>query len=292
MMSRNPALRIGALLVLAALSGCARKDADQSADNGMADQPAVSPPLTGILTEEEFKALHELRTDAPPPAEGTMIEIAGSAAYLSLPDGSPPFPGIVVIHEWWGLNDHIKHWSDRLAADGYAALAVDLYGGKVAETPDDAMSYVRSVDEPRAQEILAAAHAFLAADPRVQAPARGSIGWCFGGGWSLRHAIAAADLDAAVIYYGQPVSDVETLRGIRGHVLGIFANRDGSITPDAVDAFESALAEAGVSHSIHRYDADHAFANPSSARYDQPAATEAWTVVRSFLDAHLRERAH
>jgi len=123
-----------------------------------------------------------------------------------LPEGATaPLPAVIVIHEWWGLNDHVRHWADRLAADGYAALAVDLYGGKVATTPDEAMAAMKSVDEAKAKakSMLAAAHRFLADDPRIDAKRRGVIGWCFGGAWSLQHAIAEADLDAAVIYYGR-----------------------------------------------------------------------------------------
>jgi carboxymethylenebutenolidase len=240
--------------------------------------------MTGILSEAEFKALHALRGEAAPPARGTMVDIAGNRAYLSLPaDAQAPLPALVVIHEWWGLNEHIQHWSDRLAADGYATLAVDLYGGRVATTRDSAMSYMRSVNEEQALEILLAAHAFLQEDARVQATHRGSIGWCFGGGWSLRLALEAEDLQAAVIYYGRLVTDPERLAAIEAPILGVFGTRDTGIPAEVVDTFEEALAEAKVEHRILRYDAEHAFANPSSARYDEEAAAAAWEEVRSFL---------
>jgi carboxymethylenebutenolidase len=247
-----------------------------------------TPALTGILSEEEFKALHELRSDHPPVAQGEMIDLAGGKAYLSLPEGNPPHAGIVVIHEWWGLNENIKHWSDRLAADGYAALAVDLYEGRVADNRDSSMAYMRSVRDDRAHQILQAAHDFLAEDPRVRAPMRGCIGWCFGGGWSLQHALNTPDLDAAVIYYGQLVTDPEVLGRMNAHLLAIFANQDQGIPPSQVDAFESGLESAGIPHSIHRYDAEHAFANPSSGRYKEEAAAAAWDEVRLFLTNHLK----
>lgn len=254
-----------------------------------AQDKAAEPGATGGLSEEEFKALHELTDKPPPPPKGTVIDLDGARAYLSLPKGEPPFPGVVVIHEWWGLNGHVQHWADRLAADGYAALAVDLYGGKVAENRDDASRYMKAVDAEKAQAILNRAHAFLREDARVKARKRGCIGWCFGGGWSLKFAMAAPDLDAAVMYYGQPVLDPKELKAIRAPLLGIFANRDGSITRERVDEFEKALAAADVKHKILRYDADHAFANPSAGRYDEKAAAAAWAEARTFLAERLKK---
>jgi carboxymethylenebutenolidase len=243
------------------------------------------------VSEEDFKAMHEPTSAAPAPPKGIMIDLPGttSKAYLSLPDGkAAPLPAITVIHEWWGLNDNIKHWTDRLAADGYAAVAVDLYGGVVATTPDDAMASMKAVDQAKATEILLAAHRFLASDPRILAAKRGSIGWCFGGKQSLQLALAAPDLDACVIYYGFLVTDPAQLRPIRASICGIFANQDQGIPPDEVNLFDAALTEAGVVHEIHRYEADHAFANPSGSRYDQPAAKDAWARAQAFLRSRLQ----
>lgn len=244
---------------------------------------------TGKISEEEFKALHELKTEKTPQGEGKMIEVAKSRAYLSLPKtGKPPYPGIVVIQEWWGLNDYIKEWADRLAAEGYAAIAVDLYAGKVATNPDDAMKYMKAVDEKRALEILSGAHKFLAADPRIQAKKRAAIGWCFGGMWSLRLALNAPDLDAVIMYYGRPETDPKKLAPMRAHLLGIFGNKDQSIPPETVNAFEAALDTAGVEHQILRYDAVHAFANPSNPNHDAAATADAWKHVQTFLADHLK----
>jgi carboxymethylenebutenolidase len=246
--------------------------------------------ITGPLSEEQFKALHTLTGEAAPPPCGAMIDVAGTRAYLSLPkEGKAPYPGIVVVHEWWGLNEHIQHWSDRLAAEGYAAIAVDLYGGKVATSPDSAMAYMKSVDAAAARSVLTAAHAFLASDTRIRAPRRGVIGWCFGGKMALELAMTAPDLDAAVMYYGHPVTDPKQLKAIKADVLGIFGNQDGSIPPDMVNAFEAALKEAGVDHKIYRYDADHAFANPSGGRYDEKNAAAAWEKTRAFLADELKD---
>jgi carboxymethylenebutenolidase len=257
----------------------AAKEAPQAKETGW----------TGSVTEEQFKAMHQLKTSKVATLHGQMIDLAGGRAYLSLPpNAKPPLAGVVVIQEWWGLNDNIKHWADRLAAEGYAALAVDLYAGKVATTPDSAMSYMKSVDEARAREILLAAHSFLAKDARVQAKRRGSIGWCFGGAMSLELGLAAPDLDACVMYYGRPVMEVERLRSMRAPLLGVFGNKDSSIPPPTVDEFDKALTGAGVKHEILRFDADHAFGNPSSARYDEKSAEAAWKKVQAFLAANLK----
>lgn len=256
------------------------------------DKPATSSTvaqgMTGGLSEEEFKALHTLKTDTPAKLDGQDITIDGTKAYLSLPEGKKPAGiGIVVIHEWWGLNDNIRHWSDRLAKDGYAALAIDLYGGVVATTPDDAMKAMKAVDEKKALATLLAAHDFLKKDPRIMATKTGSIGWCFGGAWSLRLAMNEPDLDAAVIYYGHLVNDPEQLKPIKAEILGIFGNRDKAITPDDVNAFDAALGKTPVKHEILRFDADHAFGNPSNPRYDQKSAAEAWDKVHAFFGRTL-----
>jgi len=243
----------------------------------------------GTLSEESFKALHQLTPDKAPPARGERVSIDGTSAYLSLPKGkSAPMPGLVVIHEWWGLNEHIQHWADRLAEDGYAALAVDLYGGKTAKTPDDAMAAMKAVDDTKALATLKAAHTFLMKDARIQAPRTGSIGWCFGGAWSLGLAMAEPELDAAVIYYGRVVTDPAKLKPIKAELLGVFGNKDQAIPPDKVNEFEKALKEAGVKATIYRYDAEHGFANPSGQRYDEKSAADAWSKVRPFLAEKLQ----
>ena len=287
------------LLLTCAVLACASSTAPEGSEPAAPEavdedasaqaEPAPEPGLTGILDEAGFKALHELRGEAAPAPRGETIDLAGTKSYLSLPaDASGPLPAIVVIHEWWGLNDHIRHWADRLAEDGYATLAVDLYGGEVATVPDEAMSLMKGVDEATALAILSAAHDFLAADPRIVADKQGVIGWCFGGGWSLRHAIATSDLDAAVIYYGRPVTDPAELSKIQAPMLGVFANQDEGIPPALVDEFSAAVEAAGKSMEVHRYDAVHAFANPSSGKYDEASASAAWEKVRAFLATHLR----
>ncbi len=195
---------------------------------------------------------------------------------------------MLVIHEWWGLNEHIRHWTDRLAQSGYAALAVDLYEGQVAADRERALELMQGVDEARAEQILAAAYGFLDEDPRVKATGQAVVGWCFGGGWSLRHALAQPELDAAIVYYGHLPTDPKVLASISAPVMGVFGNQDAAVPPAAVDTFAAAMKEAGKSLTLHRYDAQHAFANPSSGRYNPEAAEDAWTHAQAFLEQHLR----
>ena len=255
-----------------------------------APEGASKSPMgwTGILSEDQFKLLHIPTKHVLPPLHGDDIELAGGKAYLSLPIGTGPFPALVVIQEWWGLNDNIRHWTDRLAADGYAALAVDLYEGHVAETPDDALETMKKVDPARAQAVLDAARDYLRTDPRIKATKLGTIGWCFGGGWSLNCALAWPDLDACVMYYGRLVTDPAELKKVHAHLCGVFGNQDQSIPPASVDEFDKALTDAGVVHEIHRYDAGHAFANPSGGNYVEKYAGDAFTQVRKFLAKELK----
>lgn len=240
---------------------------------------------TGVLDEASFAALHELREGEPPALMGRDISLDGELAYLSVPERGTPIGAVIVIHEWWGLNQHVRHWADRLASDGYTALAVDLYGGKVAETREDAMAAMRAVDEQQALGTLRSAHRYLVTEQGAERT--GCIGWCFGGGWSLKLAMAEPELDAAVIYYGRLVTDPGKLKSIRANVMGVFGDRDGGIPPEAVQDFADGMREAGMKLSLRTYDAEHAFANPSSARYDAAHAADAWEATRSFLCANL-----
>lgn len=294
--SRLSRLSLALTLVVLGCADSRSAGADESAGQG-SDAPAETKSaggedaagMMGSLSEEEFKALHVLTQEKAPAPLGETIDLMGTRAYLSLPEGDAPHPGIVVVHEWWGLNDNIRHWSDRLAAEGYAALAVDLYEGRVATSSDSAMAYMQSVDAERATEIVKAAHAFLLSDPRIRATKTGSIGWCFGGGWSLQTALENEGLDACVIYYGRLVTGPE-LEHLGAAVCGIFAEQDRSITPEHVAAFEVSLEQYGIPHEIHSYDAQHAFANPSNAIYDFEAAQDAWGHVRAFLATHLKDQ--
>jgi carboxymethylenebutenolidase len=275
-----------ATAALATLLACSSSKPGQGAGGAEGAGPN-RPASTGPLTEEQFKALHPPPTSPQIPGRGTAIELGDTRAYLALPPGEGPFPAILVIHEWWGLNGNIEHWADRLASAGWAALAVDLYGGVVATDSDAAMKAMKAVDPARAAATISAGLQYLASEPRIRATKRAVIGWCFGGGWSLQTALAHPELDGAIIYYGQLETDPAKLAAIKARVLGIFGKRDKGIPPDQVSAFEAALKKAGVRAELHSYDAEHGFANPSNPKYDQPSSADAWQHVVAFL-ARLR----
>lgn len=188
---------------------------------------------------------------------------------------------VLVIHEWWGLNEHIKQESQKVFDELGSArvIAVDLYEGKVATNREEAGQYMQSVQEERANQIITGLIDFLGEEARIV-----TIGWCFGGGWSLKASLLAEEQAAGcVMYYGMPVQETEKLANLRTKVLGIFAEQDGWITPEVVNTFESNMESVGKEVEIHSYDAGHGFANPSNPDHDQEAATEAWEYTTAFM---------
>jgi len=211
-------------------------------------------------------------------------------AILYAPQGKGPYPALVVIHEWYGLNDWVKEEASKLADQGYAALAIDLYRGKVATTPDEAHQIMRGVPEDRANRDLLAATTFLASQKNIDAKRIGSIGWCMGGGYSLDLAINDPKLKAAVINYGHLASDDATLKKIDAPILGIFGGQDKGITPDDVHKFESQMKALGKTVDIHIFpDAGHAFENPNNKDgYRADDTAEAWKLTVAFLAKYLK----
>lgn len=210
--------------------------------------------------------------------------------YFSAPaDMFEPLPAIIMIHEWWGLNDNIRAMADRLAGEGYIVFAVDLYHGKVASTPGEARVLMMEVveDPEPARENIRAAFDFVS--NTASAPRIGSLGWCFGGGWSLTTAqLFPEELDAAVIYYGQVTDDEELLRPIGAPILGLFAADDAGIKATSVEAFRDSLERLRKNHEVHIYPGvGHAFANPTGRNYDAATADDAWRRTLEFFDLHL-----
>lgn len=211
-------------------------------------------------------------------------------AILYTPQGKGPFPAIVVIHEWWGLNDWVKEEASKLADQGYVALAIDLYRGKVATTPDEAHEIMRGVPQDRATRDLLAASSYLRAQKNVDPKRVGSIGWCMGGGYSMDLALNDPKLKAAVINYGHLATDEASLKKINAAILGIFGGQDRGIPVADVNKFESQLKALGKTVEIHIFpDAGHAFENPNNRQgYRAEDAAQAWKFTLDFLAKNLK----
>jgi len=210
---------------------------------------------------------------------------------LYTPEGKGPFPSLVVIHEYWGLNDWVKEQASKLADQGYVVLAIDLYRGKVATTPDEAHQIMRGVPDDRATRDLLAASAYLRSLKSVDPARVGDIGWCMGGGYALNLAIADPKLKAAVINYGHLATDDATLKQINAAILGIFGGQDKGITPADVNKFESQMKALGKTVNIHSFpDAGHAFENSNNKQaYRADDAAQAWKLTTDFLEQHLKQ---
>ena len=288
-------IAVAAILGGSLLLAACEKDAEPASETEIA---------AGRETVEAMSREHAEDTTAPSPA----AEVAPARAVISDPkmpyaevgdqlvygyfaapsDVFEPLPAMIVIHVWWGLNDNVRAMADRLAGEGYMVLAVDLYGGKTADSPAGARELMLEVvEEPgTANDNIRAAYEFLtiAGAPRI-----GSLGWCFGGGWSLNTAQLFPDeLDATVIYYGQVTDDEEKLRPISTPILGLFGGDDTGIPVASVEAFRDALTRLRKEHDIHIYPGvGHAFANPTGTNYNAEAATDAWVRTLDFLGRHL-----
>ncbi len=212
-------------------------------------------------------------------------------ALLYTPSGNGPFPALIVIHEYWGLNDWVKAQASKLADQGYEALAIDLYRGKVATTPDVAHELMRGVPEDRGRRDLRAAFEFLQSQPTVRKNRIGAIGWCMGGGYALDVALEESTLAADVINYGHLATDPEAIKKINAPVLGLFGGQDRGITPDDVHKFEAIMKQQGKKIEIKIYDdAGHAFENPNNKEgYRAADAADAWQRTVSFLAEHLKK---
>lgn len=193
---------------------------------------------------------------------------------------------LLVVHEWWGLNDWIKKESEKLYTDlgNVNVIDIDLYDGKVADNRDDAGKYMQSVKQDRAEAIIKGAIAYAGPKARIA-----TIGWCFGGGWSLQSTlIAGTQAVGCVMYYGMPEQDVTKLKTLNCAVLGNFAAKDQWINPKVVSQFEDNMKAAGKKVTVHEFDADHGFANPSNPIYNSQATEEAYKYTIAFLKPKLK----
>lgn len=270
------------------------------------EEPTEAPAAEQSKSTEYTEAMaHEHHDDAPTASdpdrprhvEGVeATEIAYHQGldgpvegYLATPEDLEPISGVVIVHEWWGLNDNIRAMAEQLASEGYAVLAVDLYNGQAAQTPDEAKALMESASANQDALIanMTSAVDFLRDELNITSIA--TLGWCFGGGQAFNAAAALGDqVDAAVVYYGWVPTEANMVAPIEAPVLGICAEEDGGIPMELVRGFESAMDEADRELDLHVFPGvDHAFANPSGNNYDAESAEKAWELTLAFLDEHL-----
>jgi len=264
-------------------------------ETGTTALPAVTPlerrnflkglaslPLATILAYPDLARAAAERLE--PLSVKTLSGIEAQGVF-ALPERTPA-PGILLIHEWWGLNDQIKAVTLEFAKQGFLAVAADLYGGEVATSRAEASQLTKAVDPTQAKAQLVTLLDWLRGHPDGTGKV-GTVGWCYGGGWSLRSSLAAP-VDATVVYYGDVRKSAADLKALKGPVLGHFGTLDQRINAEMVSGFESAMSEAGKDDlTVCWYEADHAFANPSGARYDEADAQLSWQRTLDFFRANL-----
>jgi carboxymethylenebutenolidase len=267
--------------------------------NGCGDTPSLKPlPSVTTLDRRQFAMGLATLPLATVLAYPDLAHAAGSMTEdfsISTPNGlkatgslakpkSGKGPAILLIHEWWGLNDQIRTVANELSEMGYLCLAIDLYDGKYGATPEEAKSLMSGMNEGEASEKLVTAINWLRENGTGKVA---TMGWCFGGGWSL-NASLATPVDATVIYYGRVNKTAAELASLSSPVLGHFGTLDKSINQEMVSGFEAAMKEAGKTElDVNWYEANHAFANPTGARYDEADAALAWQRTTAFLAKHL-----
>ena len=272
--------------MLALLAAC-----DTGGTNGNSGQGVGDPATTSAGASAETAAAVDdgraVASESLAYAEVGEELVYGHFAFPE--DWLSSLPGLIVIHERWGLDDSTRALADRIAAQGYVVLAIDLFAGEMASSGPEAQArMVELVENPEiAHENIRQAHQFLLNSPQVSRI--GVLGWSLGGTWALNTALMLpGSLDAVVSYYGQVTDNQERLAALDAPILGIFGSNDRGVTPENVAAFEAALTALGKEHEIEIYPgAGHAFADPTAVTYDAAAAQAAWARTVEFLDRHL-----
>lgn len=223
---------------------------------------------------------------------GRMIPFRGNGAsyrgYLS--PAPSPSPGVVVVQEWWGLDDHIQDVCDRFAAEGFTALAPDLYKGVVTKSPDEAGKLLMALDMAETEKILRGGIAALVEDPACSSETAGIVGFCMGGQLAVFAAATSPDLvSACVDFYGGHPKANPPLENLRAPILGIFAEKDRSVTPEVVAALDRRLTALGKAHEFHTYPGtQHAFFNDTRPIHDPAASRDAWRRTLDFFRQNVK----
>ena len=270
------------VLTLLGFSACTSPDLPEMV---MCHDPSSAlTEFAALGSDKAFRAAHPAPLSVNAVHAGKMVEfpveggISGKAFLIKSHAKTDKY--LLLFHEWWGLNDYIKNeaamWSHEL---GINVMAIDLYDGNVAKTPEEATQYMQANDPARSIAIIRGAASFAGPNADFR-----TMGWCFGGGWSLQAALALGDkTKGCVMYYGMPEKDVAKLKMLSSDAIFIHASQDKWINDGVVSDFEKSMLRAGKKLNVYRYDADHAFANPSGQRYNEVAAKEARVVAATYL---------
>lgn len=283
-----------ALAVTLAIGACGGGTGDAPTEEET-DAPTAEVPSAEATVSMEPTAEGELPTavlgEAPPPAGADVQYVAGDSlteGYLAVPDGEGPFPAVILIHEWNGLVDRVRQVADAMAAEGYVALAADLYQGRTGSSGDENRALASEARSNMDAVIsnLDAAQLFLRGRPDVSGRI-GAMGWCFGGGVALSYGLGGEAHDATAIFYGNLLADPDSLAALDHEVYGTFARLDSGPSPESVEAFQAALNEAGIENDLHIYDAvNHGFWLHVDQQPDVrgDAALDAWQRLKAYLD--------
>lgn len=247
-----------------------------------------------FANDKEFHATHTMQDAAQTKLGGSDIEIAvaeGKAKGYWVAPKADHQVCILMVHEWWGLNENIRQTADMINRKaGYGVLAIDLYEGKVAKKADEAGKYMGAVDQKRASATINAAIRALNTGLNGSKPASkvGTIGFCFGGGWSHKAAIMGGKMvQACIIFYGLPTTAPGELERLSAPVLMVWGTKDKWINKQVVTGFESAMKTADKQLQVEEFDADHAFANPTSKSFKSEASQQAWDKTFEFFKKNL-----
>jgi carboxymethylenebutenolidase len=246
--------------------------------------------LVGSVAVDYALGANRLDTVANVTIPGTNGE-PDVRAYVAMPEGAGPFPTVIMIHEFWGLNESIVSLADLLAEEGYFVIAPDTFRGSTTNWVPRAIYQVIMNDAENVNTDLDSAYAWLSSQPEVDANRTAIAGFCYGGRTSLAYSLHNNQLAATVIFYGSLETDPEVLKTLPGPVLGIFGGADQSIPVEQVNAFDAALDEAGVPHEITVYDGQpHAFVEDAEGIRGGGAQGEAWDQMLAFLEENLKNK--
>lgn len=222
-----------------------------------------------------------------------MVEFRSNGSttpgFLARPEGDGPFPGVIVIQEWWGLNENIKDIAQRFAREGYAAFAPDLYHGRVTREPDQAQKLMMALDMPLAAKELVKATEYLAGQKYIAGRGIGATGFCMGGGLAMRLACESPLIGAVVPFYGFPPEPIDIVQSMKAKALVIFAENDDWIGPPARDKLQQALSEHNKDYEMKVYPGTHHgfFRDVDNEQHDTEASKDAWERMLKLFAENL-----